>query len=151
MEQGTINKDITLKYDTDNDNLVVSKDSDVHPFHPFTEVAKADKDNIVISVSAATEKQLTDVSNKVNENKSKIITVDDRVTDLSNRVNADESKINTVDKIVTDLCNEVNTDKETIEELFARMKWVEKVFIISFSLIIMLNCLYVVFTLMQKG
>ena len=24
MEQGTINKDITLKYDTDNDNLIVS-------------------------------------------------------------------------------------------------------------------------------
>lgn len=150
MEQGTINKDITMKYNSDYKKLVVSKDSDVYPFHPFTEVAKADNDNIVISASAATEKQLTDVSNKVNENKSKIITVDDRVTDLSNRVNADESRINTVDKIVTDLCNEVKTDKETIEELFARMKWVERVFIISFSLI-MLNCFYVVFTLMQKG
>lgn len=123
MEQGTINKDITLKYDTDNNNLVVSKDSVV------------------------TKKQLTDVSNKVDENKSKIITVDDRVTDLSNRVNADESRISTVDKIVTDLCNEVKTDKENIEALFSRIKWVEKVFIISFSLI-MLNCFYVIFTLM---
>lgn len=125
MEQGTINKDITLKYNSDNNNLVVSE-------------------------SAVTKKQLTDVSNKVDENKSKIITVDDRVTDLSNRVNADESRINTVDNRVTDLCNEVKTNKDNIEELFARIKWVEKVFIISFSLI-MLNCFYVIFTLMQKG
>lgn len=104
MEQGTINKDITLKYNPDNNNLVVS-------------------------TSAVTEKQLTDVSNKVDENKSKIITVDDRVTDL---------------------CDEVKTNKDNIEALFARIKWVEKVFIISFSLIL-LNCFYVVFTLMQKG
>ena len=76
--------------------------------------------------------------------------MDDRVTDLSNRVNADEDRINAVDKIVTDLCNEVKTDKDTIEELFSRIKWVEKVFIISFCLI-MLNCFYVIFTLMQKG
>ena len=126
MEQGTINKDITLKYDTDNDNLVVS------------------------STYVATKKSVDDLSNKVNKNKSKIITVDDRVTDLSNRVNADETRITTVDKVVTDLCNEVKTDKETIEELFSRIKWVEKVFIISFCLI-MLNCFYVIFTLMQKG
>ena len=126
MEQGTINKDITLKYDTDNDNLVVS------------------------STYVSTKKSVDDLSNKVNENESKIITVDDRVTDLSNRVNADEARISTVDKIVTDLCNEVKTDKETIEELFSRIKWVEKVFIITFCLI-MLNCFYVIFTLMQKG
>ena len=125
MEQGTINKDITLKYDSDNNNLVVS-------------------------TYVATKKSVDDLSNKVNKNKSKIITVDDRVTDLSNRVNADETRINTVDKIVTDLCNEVKTDKETIEELFSRIKWVEKVFIITFCLI-MLNCFYVIFTLMQKG
>lgn len=125
MKQGTINKDITLKYDTDNDNLVVS-------------------------TYVATKKSVDDLSNEVNENKSKIITVNDRVTDLSNRVNADETRITTVDKIVTDLCNEVKTDKETIEELFSRIKWVEKVFIISFCLI-MLNCFYVIFTLMQKG
>lgn len=125
MEQGTINKDITLKYDADNDNLIVS-------------------------TYAATKKSVDDLSNKVNKNKSKIITVDDRVTDLSNRVNTDESRINTVDKIVTDLCNEVKTDKDTIEELFSRIKWVEKVFIITFCLI-MLNCFYVIFTLMQKG
>lgn len=125
MEQGTINKDITLKYDADNDNLIVS-------------------------TYVATKKSVDDLSNKVNKNKSKIITVDDRVTDLSNRVNADEARINTVDKIVTDLCNEVKNDKETIEELFSRIKWVEKVFIISFCLI-MLNCFYVIFTLMQKG
>ena len=125
MEQGTINKDITLKYDADNDNLIVS-------------------------TYVATKKSVDDLSNKVNKNKSKIITVDDRVTDLSNRVNADEARINTVDKIVTDLCNEVKTDKDTIEELFSRIKWVEKVFIISFCLI-MLNCFYVIFTLMQKG
>lgn len=111
MEQGTINKDITLKYNPDNNNLVVS-------------------------TSAVTEKQLTDVSNKV--------------TDLSNRVNADESRINTVNNSVTDLCNEVKTNKDNIEALFARIKWVEKVFIISFSLIL-LNCFYVVFTLMRKG
>lgn len=126
MKQGTINKDITLKYDTDNDNLVVS------------------------STYVATKKSVDDLSNKVNKNKSKIITVDDRVTDLSNRVNADETRITTVDKIVTDLCNEVKTDKKTIEELFSRIKWVEKVFIITFCLI-MLNCFYVIFTLMQKG
>ena len=126
MEQGTINKDITLKYDTDNDNLVVS------------------------STYVATKKSVDDLSNKVNENKSKIVTVNDRVTDLSNRVNADEARISTVDKIVTDLCNEVKTDKETIEELFSRIKWVERVFIITFCLI-MLNCFYVIFTLMQKG
>ena len=126
MEQGTINKDITLKYDTDNDNLIVS------------------------STYVATKKSVDDLSNKVNKNKSKIITVDDRVTDLSNRVNADEDRINAVDKIVTDLCNEVKTDKDTIEELFSRIKWVEKVFIITFCLI-MLNCFYVIFTLMQKG
>ena len=125
MEQGTINKDITLKYNTDNDHLVVS-------------------------TYVATKKSVDDLSNKVNKNKSKIITVDDRVTDLSNRVNADETRITTVDKIVTDLCNEVKTDKETIEELFSRIKWVEKVFIITFCLI-MLNCFYVIFTLMQKG
>ena len=125
MEQGTINKDITLKYDADNDNLIVS-------------------------TYVATKKSVDDLSNKVNKNKSKIITVDDRVTDLSNRVNTDESRINAVDKIVTDLCNEVKTDKDTIEELFSRIKWVEKVFIISFCLI-MLNCFYVIFTLMQKG
>lgn len=125
MKQGTINKDITLKYDSDNNNLVVS-------------------------TYVATKKSVDDLSNKVNKNKTKIITVDDRVTDLSNRVNADESRITTVDKIVTDLCNEVKTDKETIEELFSRIKWVEKVFIISFCLI-MLNCFYVIFTLMQKG
>lgn len=140
MEQGTINKDITMKYNSDYKKLVVSKDSDTYPFHPFTEVAKADNGNIVISASAATEKQLTDVFNKV----------DDRITDLSNRVNADESRINTVEGKVTDLYNEIKTNKETIKELFARMKWVERVFIISFSLI-MLNCFYVVFTLMQKG
>lgn len=126
MEQGTINKDITLKYDTDNDNLVVS------------------------STYVATKKSVDDLSNKVNKNESKINTVDNRVTDVSNRVNADEARITTVDKIVTDLCNEVKTDKETIEELFSRIKWVEKVFIISFCLI-MLNCFYVIFTLMQKG
>ena len=125
MEKGTINKDITLKYDADNDNLIVS-------------------------TYVATKKSVDDLSNKVNKNKSKIITVDDRVTDLSNRVNADEARINAVDKIVTDLCNEVKTDKETIEELFSRIKWVEKVFIITFCLI-MLNCCYVIFTLMQKG
>ena len=125
MKQGTINKDITLKYDTDNDHLVVS-------------------------TYVATKKSVDDLSNKVNKNKSKIITVDDRVTDLSNRVNAYETRITTVDKIVTDLCNEVKTDKETIEELFSRIKWVEKVFIITFCLI-MLNCFYVIFTLMQKG
>lgn len=125
MEQGTINKDITLKYDTDNDHLVVS-------------------------TYVATKKSVDDLSNKVNKNKSKIITVDDRVTDLSNRVNADETRITTVEKIVTDLCNEVKTDKKTIEELFSRIKWVEKVFIITFCLI-MLNCFYVIFTLMQKG
>lgn len=126
MEQGTINKDITLKYDTDNDNLVVS------------------------STYVATKKSVDDLSNKVNENESKINTVDNRVSDVSNRVNADETRISTVDKIVTDLCNEVKTDKETIEELFSRIKWVEKVFIITFCLI-MLNCFYVIFTLMQKG
>ena len=125
MKQGTINKDITLKYDADNDNLIVS-------------------------TYVATKKSVDDLSNKVNKNKSKIITVDDRVTDLSNRVNADETRISTVDKIVTDLCNEVKTDKENIEALFSRIKWVEKVFIISFCLI-MLNCFYVIFTLMQKG
>lgn len=125
MKQGTINKDITLKYDTDNDNLVVS-------------------------TYVATKKSVDDLSNEVNENKSKIITVNDRVTDLSNRVNADEARITTVDKIVTDLCNEVKTDKENIEALFSRIKWVEKVFIITFCLI-MLNCFYVIFTLMQKG
>ena len=125
MEQGTINKDITLKYDSDNNNLVVS-------------------------TYVATKKSVDDLSNKVNKNKSKIITVDDRVTDLSNRVNADETRITTVEKIVTDLCNEVKTDKKTIEELFSRIKWVEKVFIITFCLI-MLNCFYVIFTLMQKG
>ena len=126
MEQGTINKDITLKYDTDNDNLVVS------------------------STYVATKKSVDDLSNKVNKNKSKINAVDNRVTDVSNRVNADETRISTVDKIVTDLCNEVKTDKETIEELFSRIKWVERVFIITFCLI-MLNCFYVIFTLMQKG
>ena len=126
MEQGTINKDITLKYDTDNDNLVVS------------------------STYVATKKSVDDLSNKVNKNESKINTVDNRVTDVSNRVNADETRITTVDKIVTDLCNEVKTDKETIEELFSRIKWVEKVFIITFCLI-MLNCFYIIFTLMQKG
>ena len=126
MEQGTINKDITLKYDTDNDNLVVS------------------------STYVATKKSVDDLSNKVNENESKINTVDNRVSDVSNRVNADETRITTVDKIVTDLCNEVKTDKETIEELFSRIKWVERVFIITFCLI-MLNCFYVIFTLMQKG
>ena len=125
MEQGTINKDITLKYDSDNNNLVVS-------------------------TYVATKKSVDDLSNKVNKNKSKIITVDDRVTDLSNRVNADETRITTVEKIVTDLCNEVKTDKKTIEELFSRIKWVERVFIITFCLI-MLNCFYVIFTLMQKG
>lgn len=125
MKQGTINKDITLKYDSDNNNLVVS-------------------------TYVATKKSVDDLSNKVNKNKSKIITVDDRVTDLSNRVNADETRITTVEKIVTDLCNEVKTDKKTIEELFSRIKWVEKVFIITFCLI-MLNCFYVIFTLMQKG
>lgn len=125
MEQGTINKDITLEYDTDNGNLMVS-------------------------TYVATKKSVDDLSNKVNKNESKIITVDNRVTDLSNRVNADEARISTVDKVVTDLCNEVKTDKENIEALFSRIKWVEKVFIISFSLI-MLNCFYVIFTLMQKG
>lgn len=125
MEQGTINKDITLKYDTDSNNLVVS-------------------------TYVATKKSVDDLSNKINENESKIITVDDRVTDLSNRVNADESRINAVDKVVTDLCNEVKIDKENIEALFSRIKWVEKVFIITFCLI-MLNCFYVIFTLMQKG
>lgn len=125
MEQGTINKDITLKYDSDNNNLVVS-------------------------TYVATKKSVDDLSNKVNENESKINTVDNRVSDVSNRVNADETRITTVDKIVTDLCNEVKTDKETIEELFSRIKWVEKVFIITFCLI-MLNCFYVIFTLMQKG
>ena len=125
MKQGTINKDITLKYDTDNDNLVVS-------------------------TYVATKKSVDDLSNKVNKNESKINTVDNRVTDVSNRVNADETRISTVDKIVTDLCSEVKTDKETIEELFSRIKWVEKVFIITFCLI-MLNCFYVIFTLMQKG
>lgn len=125
MEQGTINKDITLEYDTDNGNLMVS-------------------------TYVATKKSVDDLSNKVNKNESKIITVDNRVTDLSNRVNADEARISTVDKVVTDLCNEVKIDKENIEALFSRIKWVEKVFIISFSLI-MLNCFYVIFTLMQKG
>ena len=125
MKQGTINKDITLKYDTDNDNLVVS-------------------------TYVATKKSVDDLSNKVNKNESKINTVDNRVTDVSNRVNADETRISTVDKVVTDLCSEVKTDKETIEELFSRIKWVEKVFIITFCLI-MLNCFYVIFTLMQKG
>lgn len=125
MKQGTINKDITLEYDTDNGNLMVS-------------------------TYVATKKSVDDLSNKVNKNESKIITVDDRVTDLSNRVNADEARISTVDKVVTDLCNEVKTDKENIEALFSRIKWVEKVFIITFSLI-MLNCFYVIFTLMQKG
>lgn len=125
MEQGTINKDITLKYDTDSNNLVVS-------------------------TYVATKKSVDDLSNKINENESKIITVDDRVTDVSNRVNADEARISIVDKVVTDLCNEVKIDKENIEALFSRIKWVEKVFIISFCLI-MLNCFYVIFTLMQKG
>lgn len=125
MEQGTINKDITLEYDTDNGNLMVS-------------------------TYVATKKSVDDLSNKVNKNESKIITVDNRVTDLSNRVNADEARISTVDKVVTDLCNEVKIDKENIEALFSRIKWVEKVFIISFCLI-MLNCFYVIFTLMQKG
>ena len=126
MKQGMINKDITLKYDTDNDNLIVS------------------------STYVATKKSVDDLSIKVDENKSKIITVDYRVTDLSNRVNADKTIISTVDKVVTDLCNEVKNDKESIEELFSRIKWVEKVFIITFCLI-MLNCFYVIFTLMQKG
>lgn len=125
MEQGTINKDITLEYDTDNGNLMVS-------------------------TYVATKKSVDDLSNKVNKNESKINTVDNRVTDVSNRVNADEARISTVDKVVTDLCNEVKIDKENIEALFSRIKWVEKVFIISFCLI-MLNCFYVIFTLMQKG
>lgn len=146
MEQGTINKDITLKYDTDNGNLVVST-------YVATKKSVDDLSNKVNKNESkinTVDNRVTDVSNKVDENKSRIITVDDRVTDLSNRVNADESRISTVDKVVTDLCNEVKTDKETIEELFARIKWVEKVFIITFSLI-MLNCFYVIFTLMQKG
>lgn len=150
MEQGTINKDVTLRYNTDTNSLIVSKDPDAYPFYPLINVIKDDNDKITISASVATKKQLTDVSNKVDENKSKITTVDDRVTDLCNRVNADETRINTVDKVVTDLCNEIKTDKENIEALFSRIKWVEKVFIISFSLI-MLNCFYVIFTLMQKG
>ena len=125
MEQGTINKDITLKYDTDNDHLVVS-------------------------TYVATKKSVDDLSNKVNENESKINTVDNRVSDVSNKADENKSKIVTVNDRVTDLCNEVKTDKKTIEELFSRIKWVEKVFIITFCLI-MLNCFYVIFTLMQKG
>ena len=147
MKQGTINKDITLKYDTDNDNLVVSST------YVATKKSVDDLSNKVNENESkinTVDNRVSDVSNKADENKSKIVTVNDRVTDLSNRVNADEARISTVDKIVTDLCNEVKTDKETIEELFSRIKWVEKVFIISFCLI-MLNCFYVIFTLMQKG
>ena len=146
MEQGTINKDITLKYDTDSNNLVVST-------YVATKKSVDDLSNKVNKNESkinTVDNRVTDVSNKADENKSKIITVDDRVTDLSNRVNADEARISIVDKVVTDLCNEVKTDKENIEALFSRIKWVEKVFIITFCLI-MLNCFYVIFTLMQKG
>ena len=115
MEQGTINNDITLKYDSDNDNLVVSN-------------------------SAATKYSLVDLSSRVDEIDSKISAVDDRVTNIYDEIFL---KLN-------DFNDEININKETVDRLFTRVKWIERFFIIAFSLI-MLNCFYIVFTLMKKG
>ena len=85
MEQGTINNDITLKYDSDNDNLVV------------------------FSNSGATKESLNELSNKVNEIDSKISVVDDRLTNIYDEIFLklndfnDEININkeTVDRLFT--------------------------------------------------
>lgn len=140
MEKGTIDNDITLKYNSDNENLVVS-------------------------TSSVIEKQLANVSNKADENLTKINTV-------NNRVNENDSKINTLRNELTDLSNdyatlrqdifiritdiitELHTLKENseteIKKLSKKIKTLEIIFIVSFSLII-LNCFYVICTLMKKG
>lgn len=147
MEKGTIDNDITLKYNSDNENLVVS-------------------------TSSITEKQLANVSNKAIENESKINTVNNKVTDMSNRVNENDSKINTLRNELTDLSNDYTTLRQDvfvnisdivtelhalkenseaeIKKLSKKIKTLEIIFIVSFSLII-LNCFYVICTLMKKG
>lgn len=115
MEQGTIKNDITLKYDSDNNNLVVSS-------------------------SAATKKSVADLSSRVDEVDSKISVVDDRVTNIYDEIFL---KLN-------DFNDEININKEIVNKLSTHIEWIERIFIIAFSLI-MLNCFYIVFTLMKKG
>ena len=115
MEQRTINNDITLKYDSDNDNLVVSN-------------------------SAATKNSLVDLSSRVDEIDSKISAVDDRVTNIYDEIFL---KLN-------DFNDEININKEIVNKLFTHIEWIERISIIVVPLI-MLNCFYIVFTLMKKG
>lgn len=77
----------------------------------------SDTKNLVVSKSGVIKDAFTDVYNKANENESRINAVDDRVTDAY---------------------KEIKANKEIIEELFVLIKWIEKVFIISFSLIVLI-------------
>lgn len=126
MEKGTIDNDITLKYNSDNENLVVS-------------------------TSSITEKQLANLSNKADENLTKINTV-------NNKVNENDSKINTLRNELTDLSNDYTTLKQDvfvnisdiitelhtlkenseteIKKLSKKIKTLEIIFIVSFLFLI---------------
>lgn len=126
MEKGTIDNDITLKYNSDNENLVVS-------------------------TSSVTEKQLANVSNKADENDSKINSLRNELTDLSNDYTTLKQDVFVnISDIITELHTLKENSETEIKKLSKKIKTLEIIFIVSFSLII-LNCFYVICTLMKKG
>lgn len=126
MEKGTIDNDITLKYNSDNENLVVS-------------------------TSSVIEKQLANVSNKANENDSKINSLRNELTDLSNDYTTLKQDVFVnISDIITELHTLKENSETEIKKLSKKIKTLEISFIVSFSLII-LNCFYVICTLMKKG
>lgn len=92
MKQGTINNDITLKYDSDNDNLVVSN-------------------------SAATKKSVVDLSSRVDEIDSKISVVDDRVTNIYDEIFLKLNDFNDEININKEIVNKLFTHIEWIERI----------------------------------
>nr|DAU80891.1 MAG TPA: hypothetical protein [Caudoviricetes sp.] len=92
MKQGTINNDIILKYDSDNNNLVVSS-------------------------SAATKKSVADLSGRVDEIDSKISVVDDRVTNIYDEIFLKLNDFNDEININKEIVNKLFAHIEWIERI----------------------------------
>lgn len=140
MEKGTIDNDITLKYNSDNENLVVSKDTAI--FETTTNISNGTNEYLT---------KINTVNNRVNENDSKINTLRNELTDLSNDYTSLKQDVFVnISDIITELHTLKENSETEIKKLSKKIKTLEIIFIVSFSLII-LNCFYVICTLMKKG
>lgn len=112
-----------------------------------------DKINDDTSLRITTDKDSLLIS-KTTELKNEITSISDKVENLNNDyIMLRQDAFIKINDIISEL-QLMEEDKETIkneiEKLYSRIETLEKIFIVSFSLI-MVNCIYVIITLFRKG